>query len=172
MERGQFTGPLFFGKNLKFLLITLVLLVFFTYYFLTRQVLVIVPLNVSDEKIIVAIEDNKWHLQYTHSVQKTIVEEYFKVQNSDSFLMYKTIYSSFGVGLPFLPGEGTLTFLPDNTMQLDLKTPRIFPVVKLWTGVEAKVSLVTGQNSMPLYEQYPSGTLVQITTCKRYQTYY
>lgn len=172
IDRGQFTDPIFFGRKLIFLFVVVALIAGCSWYFLSRQVLVITPVNSSDGRIILPLEDNnQWYLRYTHSVQKTTVDECFKVQSNNTFLMYRTRYSSFGVGLPFLPGEGEIVFLPNNTMQLDLKNPRIFPVVKIWTGVEAKVNIVTGDTIFPLYEKYPPGTLVQISTCRRYQAY-
>lgn len=171
-NRGQFTGPLFFGSKQIFLLLIIVLVGIFSWYWLSQQVLIIEPISSSDEKIIIPLNDPKWHLSYTHSVQKTVVDECFEIQKNNTFSMYRTRYSSFGVGLPFLPNEGELTFLPNKTMQLDLKHPRIFPVVKLWTGVEAKVNLITDNNILSLYEQYPTGTLVQISTGKRYQVYF
>lgn len=171
-DRGQFTDPVFFSKKLKFLLIAaLVLIVCFCWYYFSRQVLLITPMNANGEQIVLPLKQNEWYLSYTHSVQKTIVDECFKVQPDNTFSMYRTRYSSFGVGLPFLPGEGELVFLPNDTMQLDLKKPRTFPIVKLWTGIEAKVKLISGNDIIPIYEKYPTGTLVQISTCKRYALY-
>ena len=171
IDRGQFTDPIFFSKKHIFLLVALLVIAFFAFKFLNKQMLVITPINIAGEKIIIPVEDGLWHLNYIHSVQKTVVDECFRVREDNTFSMYRTRYSSFGVGLPFLPGEGELTFLPNDTLQLDLNNPRIFPVVKLWTGIEAKVNLVIGKNILPIYEKYPSGTLVQISTCKRYQAY-
>lgn len=172
VDRGQFTGPIFFSKSWKWLLIFLLIAIASSsWYFLNKQVLVITPISIAGEKIIIPLSERQWYLSYTHSVQQTVVEEWFRALDDDTFAMYRTRYSSFGVGLPFLPGEGELVFLPNETMQLDLYKQRIFPVVKLWTGVEAKVKLVAGTDSLELYEKYPTGTLVQISTCKRYKLY-
>ncbi|MFN2364559.1 MAG: DUF1850 domain-containing protein [Halarsenatibacteraceae bacterium] len=43
-------------------------------------------------------------LRYIHSVAKTPVFEYFSI-NEDSFLLKKTVFESFGAGLPLDGGE-------------------------------------------------------------------
>lgn len=53
------------------------------------------------------LEDNTFSLGYTHSVMKTEAEEFFVVDD-DKMRLIKTEYSSYGVGLPFLPEEGSL----------------------------------------------------------------
>ncbi|HBV97502.1 MAG: hypothetical protein JL50_07985 [Peptococcaceae bacterium BICA1-7] len=50
----------------------------------------------------------EFSLYYTHSVQKTPVQENFFVDQEDRLLLTSTEYESLGVGTPFLPDEGKL----------------------------------------------------------------
>ncbi len=55
------------------------------------------------------LPENEFSLGYIHSVMKTPAEELFYVNKDNEIVLDKTIYKSLGVGLPFLPSEGTLT---------------------------------------------------------------
>lgn len=45
--------------------------------------------------------NNEFILSYTHSVLLTPVEEYFIIGENNKLMLRKTIYESFGVGLPY-----------------------------------------------------------------------
>lgn len=46
-------------------------------------------------------DNNEFILAYTHSVLLTPVEEYFVIKENNKLMLRKTIYESFGVGLPY-----------------------------------------------------------------------
>ncbi len=46
------------------------------------------------------LEDDSFILSYTHSVHKTIFQEYFSVTDDNLFLLEKNVFDSFGVGSP------------------------------------------------------------------------
>ena len=166
--QGQFTGPVFFGrKKYRVLLGLLIVGITILLWYSTEKVLLIQANNNDSPRLVVSIPDGKWHLSYTHSVQKTLVEEFFQVQEENGFLLYETRYSSYGVGLPFLATDGKLTILPDGRMQLTLQ--RAFPLVKVWTGQEAKVELKTNKETLALYKVYPPGSLLEISVLPRYK---
>lgn len=170
ISRGQKIDPLFFLKSKFILCIVCVVGIVIAGRYLNTTVLRIVPVGAAGPKITVDIVNNEWLLRYTHSVQKTTVDECFRMNTADdTFLMYRTLYSSFGVGLPFLATDGRPKLTDDGRMCLDIAKPRVFPVVNLWTGIEAKVVLITGDKTIPLYELYPTGTLVSINAQKRYK---
>lgn len=50
----------------------------------------------------------EFSLYYTHSVQKTPVQENFTLGQGSDLLLISTEFQSLGVGTPFLPGEGQL----------------------------------------------------------------
>lgn len=168
--QGQFTGPVFFGSRKKRLLLfgVLIVLVSIFLWYETEKVLVIQAKNSNIQDRIVNIPDGKWYLSYTHSVQKTLVEEFFQVQEQ-GFLLYETRFSSYGVGLPFLATDGKLKIMPDGRMQLLLQ--RTFPLVKVWTGQEAKIELKTKNETLELYKIYPAGSLLEINVLPRYKIF-
>ncbi|MBN2259752.1 MAG: DUF1850 domain-containing protein [Clostridiales bacterium] len=70
-------------------------------------------MNLSNEKVLVItnldnqttkefyLPDDTFVLGYTHSVELTPAEEYFTVLDDNTLLLQRTVYESFGVGLPF-----------------------------------------------------------------------
>ncbi|WDV44892.1 DUF1850 domain-containing protein [Clostridiaceae bacterium M8S5] len=64
------------------------------------KVLVIEDLD-EYSKVKFVLEDNEFTLGYIHSVLLTPAEEVFTVGRDNELLLQKTIYESFGVGLPY-----------------------------------------------------------------------
>lgn len=46
------------------------------------------------------LQDDKFRIVFVHSVEKTLVEECFRVEPDGSMVLYETRYSSYGAGLP------------------------------------------------------------------------
>ena len=99
-------------------------------------------------------------LLYTHSVEKTPVVETFRVLDDGRLLLISTAYKSYGVGLPSLPSEGKLT-IRDGWFVLE-NLQREYRDIRLRVGPEAAVMLEQEQQSYPLHEWYPAGSLVII----------
>ena len=99
-------------------------------------------------------------LRYTHSVEKTPVVETFRVREDGILLLVSTAYKSYGVGLPSLPSEGKLT-IRDGWFVLE-NLQREYRDIRLRVGPEAAVMLEQEQQSYPLHEWYPAGSLVII----------
>ena len=106
--------------------------------------------------------------RFIHSVQKTPVDEYFSVNVERSgFILQKTRYQSFGVGLPFLETDGVFrregdTFIMDN-MDRRMKEIQFRP------GVSTELTLFFAGEKIPLYERMPLGSLVTITIVPRWR---
>ncbi|KUG02995.1 hypothetical protein ASZ90_019607 [hydrocarbon metagenome] len=80
---------------------------------LTASMIQIPALVISEQRgdellIIPLLNGRDFDYQYIHSVQKTPVQEHFTAAPDNQLLLTSTTYQSFGVGLPFMPGEGTL----------------------------------------------------------------
>ena len=99
-------------------------------------------------------------MRYTHSVEKTPVVETFRVLDDGRLLLISTAYKSYGVGLPSLPSEGKLT-IRDGWFVLE-NLQREYRDIRLRVGPEAAVMLEQEQQSYPLHEWYPAGSLVII----------
>lgn len=176
MKRSHVLAGSSFAKKLGYsFLVIIILVAIVLYWYANALVLTIVPLNVEECAKNITISRNtfigeEWKLIYTHSVQKTPVEEIFVVQSANSFLLNKTRYQSYGVGLPFLASDGDLKILPEGVLELSLA--RVFPVVKIWTGTEAKVCVSFSDQEIAVYEIYPPGTLLEIRISKRYSSWF
>lgn len=109
-------------------------------------------------------EDN-FSLRFTHSVHKTPVWENFTVIRSDKLILTSTEYQSYGVGMPFLPSEGTFIQERDRFILRDLN--REFSQIPVRAGPEAKLTLIHGGREYPLYEMVEPGTLLFIHSEKK-----
>ncbi|MGE4589085.1 MAG: DUF1850 domain-containing protein [Acidaminococcaceae bacterium] len=110
-----------------------------------------------------------WYIEFTHSVQKTPVQEYFLVQGVNDLLMKETIYQSLGVGLPFLQSDGKLNVTKDGHFVLSMN--RKFKTVKVRTGLEACPRIYHSGKVYPIYKMFEPGTLVEIKAEKRYKSW-
>lgn len=113
---------------------------------------------------------DKWNIEFTHSVQKTPVEEFFVVRGPNDLLMEYTRYQSLGVGLPYLPSEGKLQHTEDGRFILEMNRP--FQNVKLRTALEAKHRIFHDGKEYALCELYSPGSLVEITVEKRFYKWF
>lgn len=103
----------------------------------------------------------KMTLHYRHSVQQTHVWEYLQIApDRNSFVLTGTRYRSYGVGLPFLPGEGTY-HREGNDFILE-HMQRHYPHIDLRLGVGTELTLQYQDQLFPLYQEYPVGTPIHL----------
>ena len=104
-------------------------------------------------------------MRFIHSVQKTPVEEFLTVYPDGHFHLTGTRYQSHGVGLPFLPEEGTFRE-EDGHFILDMD--RDYDTLSLRTGVGTELTITAGGTDYPLYERYPDGTRIDLVAAPLY----
>ena len=107
-------------------------------------------------------------IHFIHSVQKTPVEEFLTAHADGHFHLTGTRYQSHGVGLPFLPGEGTFRQEGDYFV---LDMDRDYPALSLRTGVGTELTIMAGDQTIPAYEMYPVGTRIDLVVAPLY-TYF
>ena len=107
-------------------------------------------------------------VRFIHSVQKTPVEEFLTAYADGHFHLTGTRYQSHGVGLPFLPEEGTFRQEGDNFV---LDMDRDYPALSLRTGVGTQLTIEAGGTRVPVYEMYPVGTRIDLVVAPLY-TYF
>lgn len=106
--------------------------------------------------------------RFIHSVQKTPVEEFFIVNDTrDGLILKKTRYRSFGVGLPFLASEGSFYREGDDFVMDDMN--RTMREIALRPGVSTELTLFLPNETVPLYDRVPLGSLVRVTIMPRWQ---
>ena len=104
-------------------------------------------------------------IHFIHSVQKTPVEEFLTVYPDGHFHLTGTRYQSHGVGLPFLPEEGTF-HEEDGHFILDMD--RDYDTLSLRTGVGTELTITAGGTDYPLYERCPDGTRIDLVAAPLY----
>ena len=107
-------------------------------------------------------------VRFIHSVQKTPVEEFLAAYADGHFHLTGTRYQSHGVGLPFLPEEGTFRQEGDYFV---LDMDRDYPALSLRTGVGTQLTIEAGGTRVPAYEMYPVGTRIDLVVAPLY-TYF
>ena len=107
-------------------------------------------------------------VRFIHSVQKTPVEEFLTAYADGHFHLTGTRYQSHGVGLPFLPEEGTFRQEGDYFV---LDMDRDYPALSLRTGVGTQLTIEAGGTRVPVYEMYPVGTRIDLVVAPLY-TYF
>lgn len=107
-------------------------------------------------------------IHFIHSVQKTPVEEFLTAHTDGHFHLAGTRYQSHGVGLPFLPEEGT--FRQEGEYFI-LDMDRDYSALSLRTGVGTELTIEVGGARIPVYEMYPVGTRIDLVVAPLY-TYF
>ena len=107
-------------------------------------------------------------IHFIHSVQKTPVEEFLTAHADGHFHLSGTRYQSHGVGLPFLPEEGT--FRQEGEYFI-LDMDRDYSELSLRTGVGTELTIEVGGARIPVYEMYPVGTRIDLVVAPLY-TYF
>ncbi|MFD1395517.1 DUF1850 domain-containing protein [Kroppenstedtia eburnea] len=105
---------------------------------------------------------DRFIIRFTHSVDKTDVDEVIRVGKED-LIIDSTVYQSFGAGLPStLHGEETME-LEDGKMRIDhLNRPQ--KSIDLFIGqVVANHRLVVDGKVIPLKKLSPPGTSVRLS---------
>ena len=101
-------------KRICFVLGMLVILLLILVLCISKEkVLVVKDLDTETSTNLLLLPDQSFILGYTHSVLLTPAEEYFVIGKDNKLLLQKTIYESFGVGLPYLQ-ENDWDFEIDN----------------------------------------------------------
>ena len=107
-------------------------------------------------------------IHFIHSVQKTPVEEFLTAHADGHFHLTGTRYQSHGVGLPFLPEEGTFRQEGDYFV---LDMDRDYPALSLRTGGGTELTITAGDQTIPAYQMYPVGTRIDLVVAPLY-TYF
>lgn len=126
-------------KRIPFLIAVLLIAFLFT-TIRNEKVLVIEDID-NPKKVSLILEDGRFSLGYIHSVLLTPAVEYFTVAEDNSLMLYKTIYESFGVGLPFSKEDGEFEIDGDKfILKVERKFPdlnmRISPIPQHWLEIE------------------------------------
>lgn len=103
--------------------------------------------------------------EFLHSVQKTPVRENFTVADDGRLLLVSTRYYSLGVGLPFLPEEGT--FINDDGVFEFRDLNREFEYINFGLMPLAQQHLILRERSYYFDDHFASGATLrlEVVTC-------
>ena len=148
-------------------LFPLALAIFALYWYTTSPCIVVYAENTPIASC-PANARTEFSTRFIHSVQKTPVEEFFTVNDArDGFLLRKTRYRSFGVGLPFLETDGT--FRPEGDAFVMDGMDRPMREIQLRPGVSTELTLYLSGEEILLCERVPLGSLVRIAIVPRWR---
>ena len=88
-------------RKIVILGLSLILAVILVFTGLQERDVLVVEEQKTGEKHLFFPVDGHFELGYTHSVLLTPVDEYFEINEQNELILQKTIYESFGVGLPY-----------------------------------------------------------------------
>jgi hypothetical protein len=149
-------------KKLFFYLLLLFIIFFIGFYpfFLTLEV--VLP---GSEKTILAIpvrDRDKFTIRFTHSVQKTPVDEVFSIRKDLKIVLEETIYSSYGAGLPSEIYGSQQFFLEKGTFIIR-GFDREFDEIPIFVGeVVANHILLLSEKEFPLISFGLAGKSIRI----------
>ena len=106
--------------------------------------------------------------RFIHSVQKTPVEEFFAVNDGrDGFVLLRTRYRSFGVGLPFLPTDGSFRREGDAFVMDGMNRP--LPEIQFRPGLSTDLKITLPDEEILLADRVPIGSLVRVAILPRWR---
>lgn len=133
-----------------------------------RTILIVEDQKTGESKMLFP-ESNHFELGYIHSVLLTPVDEFFEITEDKKLILQKTIYESFGVGLPYEQLSDTDFEIIDGKFILYLK--RQFDVVNMVVSPIPKHTITvngTAQNILELFSdetqmtETPAGSVAEI----------
>lgn len=164
-----FTGFRSFLKT-KYLFLCALMAAVMLVWFSLRLVTVIIPEGDKKPCSFATQKGEGWQIRFTHSVEKTPVEEYFTVNGIDDLTMTHTRFESFGWGFPYSPADGKISQTDDGRFELIMNRP--YKTVKLRIAVQARPCIIHDNTVYDLCDMYGQGTLIEIKTMYRYQYWF
>lgn len=149
-----------------FVIFVSAVLLFFGWY-ASRLVVAIVPEGNTGVITFTTHPGDEWNISFTHSVEKTEWDEFFRVNGPDNLTMTHTQFESLGWGYPYSPSDGKLTKTADGKFNLEMNRP--YKEVALRISEQAMQHIVHGGDDYNLIPLYGQGTAVKIKVMYRYQ---
>lgn len=92
----------------KIFISSLLLLILLAVFFIPLPTLLVSQQQGQPVIVVPMVFDKTFTYEYLHSVNKTPVQESFLLAPGNSLLLTSTTFKAYGVGTPFLEGEGEL----------------------------------------------------------------
>ncbi|HCJ90311.1 MAG TPA: DUF1850 domain-containing protein [Acidaminococcaceae bacterium] len=158
----------FLRRPVSAILVVLFVLLVLLGWYGNQLIIAIIPENGLPARTFYVGKGGEWSYHYTHSVQLTPCDEYFRINGPDDMVMTHTVYQSFGVGLPYDPKDGKFTAL-EKEGKFEMEMNRPYRSLRFRTAVQARPMIFHGTQVYDLCNLYGQGTLVEVRALKRYQ---
>ncbi|MBP2641465.1 MAG: hypothetical protein H6Q66_2416 [Firmicutes bacterium] len=172
---GLFFGPgIFFNVMVTFLqnsaakrlVVLFIVLTIAGAYWVNIPLRIIVESDGQASLFLPTFQGDTFSLHFIHSVHKTPVWENFVVENEGQITLVSTEFESYGVGMPFLPEEGTFERKDNKILLTNLR--REFARIPARVGSEARLSLLHNGEDYLLYQYFDYQALVIIHVQRDY----
>ncbi len=138
----------------------IIILILLSAFMIKIPVLVISEQRGDDLLIIPMLNGQEFDYQYIHSVQKTPVQEHFTAAPDNQLLLTSTTYQSFGVGLPFMPGEGNLQHIDGKYILTGIN--RKFDLINIGFTTLAHQELTYNGKCYSFQDYFVSGAMLVV----------
>ncbi|NLM12105.1 MAG: DUF1850 domain-containing protein [Clostridiaceae bacterium] len=145
-------------------IITIILFCFY-YQIVSSQVLILNDVD-ADKRTTLVVHNGVFVLSYIHSAHKTPVFEFFDINDYNNLVLFKTVYESLGIGLPFTEENGNLS-MENGKYILNMK--KEFSSIYIRVSPIAHHSINIGGEDYPLLKYVGPNNLLKITAKKQYK---
>lgn len=148
-------------KNKKVIIVifVIILLAIISRYQIVNQKILVIHDVDANRKSEICTPSNKFTLFFIHSVQKTPVYEFFKIQDNNTLSLVKTEFSSFGIGLPYTDEGGELKIKNDR---IELKFERDFEKIPIRVSPIPEHAIIIDGKKYPLLDFANPENLIEI----------
>lgn len=147
------------NKKVIISIIVIILLVLFSRYKIVNQKILVIHDVDANRKSEICTNSNEFTLFFIHSVQKTPVYEFFKIQNDNTLSLVKTEFSSFGIGLPYTDEGGEFKIKNDR---FELKFKREFEKIPIRISPIPEHAIIIDEKKYPLLDFANPENLIEI----------
>lgn len=125
----------------------------------------------TDDTVVFSVkaeEGMRFATRFIHSVHRApVIDRYIIADGEEKIVQVSTAYQAYGVGMPYLPEDGTFV-QKDGFFELtDLDLA--FRSVDYRVGREAQFTILFDEREYPIYQLAPQGALVRLTVEPRYR---
>lgn len=107
--------------------------------------------------------DDFFSVEFIHSVNKSPVIEYYKIDKEKNIYIYKTIYYNYGAGVPTeLSGDETLSFGDDGSMIIDNINKKIDNLTYYLSDLYDHVLRINDGEAISLWKIFGKNQLITI----------
>lgn len=139
---------------------------FFSRYDLELAKILVIKNVSSGTENTLRLPNDRFSIEYVHSVNKTRVVEEFRVDNDNRLALKAVRYSSLGVGMPYSPEEGTLAH--ENGEYILAGLNRVFQQIPLQVSPIPQYAVSVDGHSLHLSQTAGEGEIVCLTASDRW----